>query len=87
MAPLEMIAAGRSVLLRVHVEEPVDPADAMLIVDRGDDMQVVPPLDGGNGDALAFLVAASDIADGSRLVLNAGGVLEELAAELADDVG
>ena len=87
MAPLEMIAAGSSVLLRVHTEEPVDPADAMLIVDSGEEMQVVAPLDGGNGSALAFLLDASAVTGESRLVLNAGGVLSELAGELAADAG
>lgn len=85
MSPVEMIAAGSSVLLRVHVEQPVDPTDAMLIVDRGDEMEVVAPFDGGNGEALAFLLEASAIAGDSRLVLNAGGVMQDLAAGLAAD--
>ena len=85
MAPLEMIAAGSSVLLRVHVESPVDPADAMLIVDHGDEMDVVAPLDGAAGDALGFLLDASWVGGESRLLLQAGGVLSELAGELADD--
>ncbi len=83
MAPLEMIAAGSSVLLRVHVAEPVDRADVMLIVDHGDEMDVVAPLDGGNGDALGFLLDAAWIGGESKLLLNAAGVLSDLAGELA----
>jgi hypothetical protein len=85
MAPLEMIAAGGSVLLRVHVAEPVDRADAMLIVDHGDEMDVVAPLEGDDGAALGFLLDAAWIGGESRLLLNAGGVLSDLAGDLARD--
>ncbi len=80
-----MIAAGSSVLLRVHVAEPVDRADVMLIVDHGDEMDVVAPLDGGNGDALGFLLDAAWIGGESKLLLNAAGVQSDLAGDLSQD--
>jgi hypothetical protein len=71
-------AAG-ALLLRVHVGETVDPDATMLILDRGEEFDVLRPLPGSTDPGyVGFRIAATALAGKARFWLEVDGSITEL---------
>jgi hypothetical protein len=75
-ARFEAVHTGESVLLRVHLDGPVERGETMLILDDGDEIDVVRPLAGPAGrGAIGFALPGSRIGEDVRYWIEVGGDL------------
>jgi hypothetical protein len=77
----EGIVAGRSALLRVHAGSGVDRRDAVLVVERGDELNLLRPIPSPmSGGSIGFACAGDLIDDDTDFWLQTSGATYALGA-------
>jgi hypothetical protein len=77
----EGIVAGRSALLRVHASSGIDRKDAVLVVERGDELNLLSPIPNPmSGGAIGFACAGDLIDDDTDFWLQTSGATYALGA-------